>query len=586
MKVIFQKFIDQFRPKFLEKRVQKSHYEGLFNYRRFWLLSIALRAFTSLVPLGIFLLLTYNQAYKAIQTENNLRTLRLTSNTRRTVAFFLEERLDTLRFIIQEEKFKNLNSTGGLSDILNNLKMGFGGFLDIGLIDKSGVQIKYVGPFDLEGKDYREQEWFIRCVANGVYVSEVFLGYRKVPHLIIAVKLMLKNGAFYILKATLDFQKFTEILSTLDLSAESDLFICNREGRLQTPSKYYGKLFERMEFPIPEYSVHSMVIETKDRLGNTVLIGYAYIENSPFILMLVKRTEVIMKGWYSLRKKFLLLFLGSAIVILIIILGISTYMVNKIHDAEQKRTQVLERVESTSRLASIGRLAAGVAHEINNPLAIINENTGLIKDLFTLKREYKGDQRLMELIDDVLESVERCGEITKNLLGFAKQIGHKVEPLQLNAVIAEVLTFLRKEALYRNITLNIDVSEDIPKIHSDHGKLQQIFLNLINNALQSMDDGGKLDIAISKPQGEHVSIVIKDNGCGIPDEVQNKIFEPFFSTKTDKGGTGLGLAITYGLVKSLHGDISMKSKVGEGTSFVITLPVKPEEEIKHESPAG
>jgi signal transduction histidine kinase len=293
-----------------------------------------------------------------------------------------------------------------------------------------------------------------------------------------------------------------------------------------------------------------------------------------------------MKGWHSLLTDMSWVFLGSTVIILIVIFGLSTFMVNKVYDADQTRLKAMEGLESSSRLISIGRLAAGVAHEINNPLAVISENAGLIKDLFTLKKEYEGDQRLMELIDDVLESTERCGEITRNLLGFSRPAGHKIEPLRLKAVIEEVMTFLKKEASYRNIDINIDICEDTPEINSDHGKLQQIFLNLINNAFQAMQDGARLDISISKPEEDRVSISVKDNGCGIPDEDLRKIFEPFFSTKIKSGGTGLGLAITYSLVKSLHGDISVQSKVGEGTTFVITLPIFFEKDGWNESSSG
>jgi len=314
------------------------------------------------------------------------------------------------------------------------------------------------------------------------------------------------------------------------------------------------------------------------------LIGYAYIQNSPFILMLVKRSQEIMKGWYSLRDEMIWLFCGSTVIIFIVILGISTFMVNKVYDADQTRLRAMESLASSSRLISVGRLAAGVAHEINNPLAVINENAGLIKDLFTLKKEYKGDEQMMELIDDVLESVARAGEITRQLLGFARDFEPQIKPLQLSKVIPEVLSFLRKEALYRNIVINMDIPEDIPVIYSDHGSLRQIFLNLINNSFQAMsDDGGRLEILANKQKEGHVSISIRDNGCGISQEDKKRIFEPFFTTKGLKGGTGLGLSITHGLVRKLNGDISMHSKIGEGTTFTVTLPINSEGDFQNEN---
>ncbi len=582
----FVSIITQYKPRFWHAETSDTQGQILFNYRNFWFFSIALRASVSLVPLFILFMFTYMQENKAIRNENYLQTVRLTSNTRRTLTYFLEERLDALNFIIQEEKSETLNSLVSLAYILRNLQRGFGGFIDLGLIDDSGLQTNYVGPFDLKNRNYSDQKWFISCVKNGYYLSDVFLGYRKLPHMIIALKRPKQNGSFYILRATLDIKKLIQILSSLELSEKSDAFICNRQGVLQTPSKYYGEPLKRIELPVPPYSKQSQVMETKDKMGDPILLGYAYIENSPYILMLVNRNQEIMKGWYSIRKEINWIFSISVIITLIVVLGISTFMTNKIFDADQTRLRAMERLESSARLISLGRLAAGVAHEINNPLAIIGESAGLIKDLSAVKNQHQEDQKLMGLIDDVLESTERCGEITKQLLEFARHFESKITPLQLTKVISGVLSFIRKEALYRNITININIPEGFPIINSDHGYLQQIFLNLINNAFQAMDNGGCLDIIAKKEKTDSVSVSIIDNGSGISPEDQRKIFEPFFTTRDLKGGSGLGLSITYGLVQKLKGDISVLSKIGEGTTFTVTLPIKHEGDIKNENPAS
>ncbi len=570
----------QFVPKFWNAGRSTVRGQTLFNYRRYFLFSFSLRALVSIVPMAILLIFTYMMEDTAIKNENHLRTVRVTSNTRRTITYFLQERLDALKFIIQQKRIETLKNPDELPQVLYNLKMGFGGFLDLGLIDDSGFQINYSGPFSLKGKDYGNQEWYRRCAADGSYVSDVFLGYRNLPHMIVAIKWPVENDAFYILRATLDIQKLIQILSSLELTEGSEAFLCSRDGLLQTPSKYYGKMLEKIDLPIPEYSTHSQVIETVDKAGNPILIGYAYIENSPYILMLVKRSVEIMKGWVSMRKGISWFFGISVAITLVVVLGVSTFMVNRIYDADQTRLKAIERLETSSRLISVGRLAAGVAHEINNPLAVIGENAGLIKDLFSLRKEYKEDQRLMELIDAVLESVERSGEITKELLGFARQFEPSIAPVALNKVISEVLSFHRKEALYRNIDINVDIPEDIPVIHSDHGKLQQILLNLINNAFQAMKNGGSLDISVKREGEKTVSISISDTGPGISAEDQKRIFEPFFTTRGSQGGVGLGLSITFGLVRKLKGDISVQSKLGEGTAFVITLPMEIKGETK------
>ena len=157
----------------------------------------------------------------------------------------------------------------------------------------------------------------------------------------------------------------------------------------------------------------------------------------------------------------------------------------------------------------------------------------------------------------------------------------------MKEVISDVLVFHDKEAVYRNIKVYVDVPEEMPSIQTDRSKLQQVLVNLVNNAFQAVDDGCLLDIEVSPEASDKIRIIISDNGCGMPEENLPKIFEPFFTTKDGNKGTGLGLAITYGLVKKLHGDITVKSKINEGTTFTITLPTRIQEEsIENEGTFG
>jgi signal transduction histidine kinase len=197
----------------------------------------------------------------------------------------------------------------------------------------------------------------------------------------------------------------------------------------------------------------------------------------------------------------------------------------------------------------------------------------LAKDLLSLSDKPPPKEKLLDLVDSVLKSVERCSTITHRLLGFAKHMDVKHEKLNLESLIKEVLGFLEKEASYRQVSVTFDVAEDLPNIESDRSQLQQVFLNIINNAFAAVEDGGNVHITIGETPDGQIAVNIADNGMGIPAENLPNIFEPFFTTK--KGyGTGLGLSITYGIVEKLGGQISVDSKIGEGTCFTIILPVK------------
>ena len=553
------------------------------NYGRLWAIGIFVLVATALVPLLVVTTIHYQLLQQSVDSELRLRTERLASNARRAVTFFLEERLDALRFTVNEINYDRLTDPDHLSEILRNLKLGFGGLTDLSVIDHTGNQVAYAGPFNLEGRNYSNQRWFIECQKSHFYVSEIFRGYRNVPHIIIAVKSFRQDNSFFILRATLETERLIQTLSSYETGAHAHIFLINRSGIVQTPSKQHGDIFQKMSVPVPAYSDRTQVTMAQDDQGQSLIVGYAYITtrttDTPYILMVIKHKAAMMQIWQQLRSN-INWFVGSAIlVILIVIIITCTFMINKLYQADKAKAETMALMEQSNQLASIGQLAAGVAHEINNPLALINETAGYVKDLFVLTERYSQDEELVGYIDDILDAVERCGIITRQLLGFARRFEVKIKKVNLKEIISDVLVFREKEVTYRNIKVYVDVPDDLPPIETDRGKLQQILLNLVNNAFQAVDDGCILEIEASPEGSDKVRIVISDNGCGMPEENLSNIFKPFFTTKEANGGTGLGLAITYGLVKKLHGDITVKSKLREGTTFTITLPTHIQEEI-------
>ena len=560
------------RPAFWDHTdVAAGPYKHLFNFRRMWKSAVLLTAVVALFPLLFMAAADYNVSQRAIEADIHYQTARLVSNTRRSISFFLSERKSALNFIDKDNSYAALSDPLRLTALLDNLKKGFGGFTDLGVIDAAGLQHSYVGPYNLAGINYSDQEWFQDLKQRGAHISEVFLGFRQQAHLVVAVKHDLPDGNFYILRASIDTQKFNDLLGEVEVSGQGDLFLVGREGVLQTPSRFFGNTLDRLSLEVPAFSEKTQVIETHLQ-AEPLVVGYAYIQETPFVLMAVKKKAALMKPWNETRGKLIVFLVVSITGIVLVILGVSTFLVNQIYAADQRRVATLHKVEYANKMASLGRLSAGVAHEINNPLAIINEKAGLMKDYFTLQGKYAEDAKLMALVDSILSSVERCARITRRLLSFARHSEAKPQVLEIGEVIHEVIGFLGKEAEYRSIDISVDVDPQTARIEGDRGRLQEIFLNLINNALAALSDGGRLASAARPAEKGYICVSVADNGCGIPAADLNRIFEPFFSTKTGHGGTGLGLSITYGLVQEAGGRISMVSEVGRGTEFKVFLP--------------
>ncbi|MCF8113379.1 MAG: hypothetical protein K9K21_05950 [Desulfotignum sp.] len=362
--------------------------------------------------------------------------------------------------------------------------------------------------------------------------------------------------------------------SHLNTGRNNDLFLMDNTGRLLTPSFYYKAFGSRTIPDAGLFTGPGGIVHIQAPDGTPLLAGYARITGTPLTLVQLRQADWLRDMWLKPRLKLLWFLCASIGFILLSIMGMATFLVGRIHTSERRRIEALHHEEHANRLASIGRLASGVAHEINNPLDIINQKTGLIIDLLTLGKQARPDQRLLPLAQDVLETVKRCGTITRQLLDFARHMEPCVEPVDMEEVLFQVLALLETDARQRNITIQMPPVPEIPGFACDRSSLVQIFLNLAENAITAMGQNGTLTIGVFHEKTDLVTITVSDTGKGILPEDLPKIFEPFYTSRTDRWGAGLGLAITYGLIREMGGDIRVKSDVGKGTCFTLTLPVK------------
>ena len=243
------------------------------------------------------------------------------------------------------------------------------------------------------------------------------------------------------------------------------------------------------------------------------------------------------------------------------------------HEEAEYRKKIEQQMAATERLASLGTLAAGVAHEINNPLAIISESAGWMKQLLA-KDELKGMYRRQDFagaLDKVEKSVERAKRITHQLLSFVRKSDSSFSRVDLTGLIDESLQFLEHETKKRNIKIVRKLQSVPDSVWSDPYRIRQALINLLTNAVHAVGEGGIITLAL-EDAADHAAITVSDNGPGIPRENLARIFEPFFSTKSPGEGTGLGLFVTRGVLEKLGGRITVDSEVGKGATFCIRLP--------------
>ncbi len=249
------------------------------------------------------------------------------------------------------------------------------------------------------------------------------------------------------------------------------------------------------------------------------------------------------------------------------------------HELEQMQAQLVR----SEKLASLGELVAGIAHEINNPL------TGILVFSSLIKNDSRLDPALKNDLETIIQETERCAKIVKGLLDFARESVPQKTWTSLNDILDASLALVKNQAMFQNVTLIRDYSPDLPAIMADPHQLEQVIINMLLNAGHAMATGGSLSIVTtSLPDKNFVVAQIADTGCGIPEENLPKIFDPFFTTK-ETSGTGLGLAVSYGIINSHGGTIEVESLVGIGTTFTIKLPINPDivcENVENGIPRG
>ncbi len=538
------------------------------KYRQLRLRLLTAMVAIAVIPMLMLAGLGYQQYRKLLRDVEQQQLERQLEGAIRSIEHMVGSLEKVVEFIAYRDRYDELLDDEALEDLLIRIHRQYGFFADLGVIDLSGIQKAYSGPYDqLVGVNYSEAEWFQQVIEQDVYISRVFTGHRQIPHFAVAVSHQdFKTNEGWILRATIHADKLQKYINTIKTDNTDDLFLVDDGGILQTSSVYYGETMDVFSTEVKDGTRHYS--NTKgEKLSE--LIGA--VENTPWSLVMLKRQYTHHPGWQTFANKlYFMVFICLAVSVSAVYFLVRA-LITLLSRADVMSMGMLKEAEHTEKLASIGRLAAGVGHEINNPLAIINQKTGLIEDLLHMSEDFPHKQTIEQSLKGINTSVYRCKAITHRLLGFARRTEVTCEMLDVNEVIREVLQFLDNSLLYNRIRLCMDLGENLPEVKSDESQLQQVFLNIINNGIDAIGKEGHITITSYLVAGD-VRVVIQDDGPGMEEETLSHIFEPFYTTKEAGKGTGLGLSITYGLIKKLGGDITVRSQLGKGTAFTITIP--------------
>ncbi len=540
-----------------------------------------------LLPVIPFVLaLATGYHYFTTSLENNAIAAmqRIVIDHRQMIDSFLTERRADLSFIAHCYTFDYLRQPDHLATIFKNLQIQSNVFTDLGVFNAEGVHVAYQGPYPLLGKVYKDADWFRQALQNKFYISDVFLGYRHIPHFVIAVAQGRGENA-WVLRATIDTTIFSDIVETVRIGKTGEAFILNAEARLQTQCRSGGQLLDRLsdsiQYPSPNTSIQTFIERGPE--NEAFLYATTYLEGKKWLLVVRQEKSDAFSAIYSASYAIVLITVIGGAVLIGVAIMLSERIAASMQQLDMEKQQINLQLIGATRLAELGEMAAGFAHEINNPLQIIRSEHTLIEmdlsDLIQNGRLASGPEvsEIQDSLNQIKLQIGRCAKITQAILKFGRQDPPVAVPIDLAGFIAEITQLIHQKAMVENITVVQDIDARLGTVIADPAQLQQVFLNLLNNAIDAIiarrgADGGRISISAGPHANGFVDICIADNGIGIDTDQAKKIFSPFFTTKPVGKGTGLGLSVCYGIIDQMGGTLAVSSQAGHGAAFTIHLP--------------
>lgn len=537
-------------------------------YTKVWLRLTSVFCLLISVPTLILVLVTTSNLRDAVIDKTELSLGRLIEHKKDVVSLFLKEKEDLLKLLVGMYPIDFLGRQENLDTLFRAVNQA-GSIVDLHVIDSSGKQLTYVGPYaqSIIGKNYFDAQWFQDVLINGSHVSDVFLGFRNVPHFVVAVTDPLKS---YVLRATINSEIFNKLLLSAQIGPNGDSFIVNGEGALQTPSRQGLKELTGKDRVLLEH--HEGTVITRDE---ETITATRWVKDGQWCLFVKVRIEDSLGPYYKNRNNAILIIVTTSIFFLILGVLLTGYFLRRLEAYDRRRAELGHQMVQIEKMATVGRLAAGIAHEINNPLQMITNQAGWIGELLPDEdpAQLKNLDEYQKAVEQIKHHVRRAGTITHRLLGFSRKISTEKQSVHLNDLIEEAISFVEHEAGYTNVSIVRKYTENLPPTMTDGPQLQQVFLNLLNNAIDAVGHDGTIEIRTATAGPDSIILEFADSGPGIRPENLKQIFDPFFTTKEPGKGTGLGLYISYDIVQKLGGTIKVENRKGGGAVFTIVLPV-------------
>ena len=545
---------------------QKTQARDYPYFRRLWRTTVVTLLAASFIPYLFIggVIYSYTASVLKEKTYDILAAEVLQQKT--AIDGFLAERVRELQLILSSVGLSHLAEPGVLDSIFANLSRECPCYIDLGVIDSRGRQIAYTGPYDLLSKNYQTSDWYINALAHRFFISDLFLGYRNIPHAVVAVKQPFEQETL-IVRATINGSYLGNLVKAISYQKQGDAYLVNSKGIYQTLSRRSGKIMAQSGLSnIPRHE--GVKFEAYDgRLRSSV-----WLENVDWISVVELSKKEAFASLVRVRNLVIYIFILSSIIMLLAVLLTTNYLLTRL---ESKRKSILHldhQLRHTSRIATSAVLSTGVLHKVKDCLSNIDITSQWIAESCGKASTAQPDHRELDInLKQIQNQVVTTRTLIDRYLRIADVSGPILKDIHIHVLLGDLMDLLDWEIQNKQATLIQDFDDAIEPFRSDPTTVRHIIQNLIHNAIEAIPQKGRITIG-TRGDKEGVRIIVTDNGPGIAEKDRERIFEPYFSTKSRN--LGLGLSVSKSIIEKLGGSLTVESVPEKGAVFTAFFPYR------------
>jgi two-component system NtrC family sensor kinase len=536
------------------------------HFRRLWnnvVIALLAAAFIPLLAIGGGMYYYSNSTLK----DSTLASLRNeVYHHRKTVDQFLFERIMDLTAISQNHDLASITAPGKLESVFKAIQPDARRYYaDLGVIDRHGDHRVYVGSYDMMANNYSDAQWFKEAMASGTCISDVFSGFRKEPHFVIAVK-RTENGNPWIIRATMDASYFTDMVATVSVAGQGTSFLVNEKGLLQTAAYGVGGLMEPSGVGNTERFDGIRVAHTKGKIR-----VMTWLKSVPWLSIIEMDRGEIFKLLRRVRHVGIFILILGTIIIILTVLPITNHLVGRLEFKRRSIRLMGHHLRQANKMTLSLQLQKGFFQEINEALANIDSSAVWVSERV---RKIHGPPEVTKDVDGQIQQIRsqivRSRKTVDEIIRFSLPAVPAIDDIAIDTLLERLVALFRLELHYNNIHIHRDFQKRLPSVRSDGSLLNQVFQNLMFNAVDAAGENGTICLKTAAHK-DSVSITITDDGAGIAPEMADKIFDPLFTTNDSR--LGLGLSICRDILEQIGGRIEVDAPPGKGAGFTVTLPV-------------